>query len=190
MINWPLMTAAVIRREHAEHLAGRCREAVAARGDLPADAASAIHRARVWWHRNESALLFRQAQCCILLALLFCASASASAADPRRYPARITRVYDGDTVTADIDLGLGVTLTGQTLRLRGIDAPERRGPDRQRGLAAARHLAALLAPGSVTIETIGDQRGKYGRLIVTIYRGTNNINTRMVRDGHAVAANY
>jgi len=189
MINWSLMTAAVIRREHAEDLASRCREAVAARGDLPADAAGAIHRARVWWHRNEAAVLFRQAQCCIVCVLCVFAAAVTSG-ETRRYPARITKVYDGDTVTADIDLGLNVTLTKQTLRLRGIDAPERRGPERERGLAAARHLAALLAPGPVIIETEADQRGKYGRLIVTIYRGTNNINTRMVRDGHAVAANY
>ena len=38
------------------------------------------------------------------------------------YRARITRVIDGDTVEAEIDLGFHVTFTA-TLRLTGINAP-------------------------------------------------------------------
>ena len=43
------------------------------------------------------------------------------------YKANVTSVYDGDTITADIDLGLGVFIKKQKLRLSRIDAPELRG---------------------------------------------------------------
>lgn len=39
------------------------------------------------------------------------------------YNARVTRVLDGDTIEAVIDLGFGIATT-QVLRLRGIDCPE------------------------------------------------------------------
>ena len=47
------------------------------------------------------------------------------------YRAHIIKVYDGDTVTADIDLGFNVILKKQKLRLIGIDAPEIRGAERE-----------------------------------------------------------
>ncbi len=59
------------------------------------------------------------------------------------YRARITRVIDGDTVEAEIDLGFHVSLT-VTLRLAGINAPETKGTERPRGLAATRSLDALI----------------------------------------------
>ena len=40
------------------------------------------------------------------------------------YRAKITKVHDGDTLTVDIDLGFGVMLTSQQVRLKGINAPE------------------------------------------------------------------
>ena len=59
------------------------------------------------------------------------------------YRARITRVIDGDTVEAEIDLGFHVTFTA-TLRLTGINAPETRGTERPQGLASTRYLESLL----------------------------------------------
>ena len=52
------------------------------------------------------------------------------------YSAYVTKVYDGDTVTVDIDLGFGVLLRKQRLRLLGINAPEVRGTSRTQGLAS------------------------------------------------------
>ena len=40
------------------------------------------------------------------------------------YKAYVRSVYDGDTITVDIDVGFGITLTSQKIRLRGIDTPE------------------------------------------------------------------
>lgn len=43
------------------------------------------------------------------------------------YAAQVVSVYDGDTITVDIDLGLEVWLKGQKIRLLNIDTPEVRG---------------------------------------------------------------
>lgn len=50
------------------------------------------------------------------------------------YKAKITAVYDGDTCTADLDLGLSTIRKGEKIRLSRINAPEVRGASRQRGL--------------------------------------------------------
>ncbi len=43
------------------------------------------------------------------------------------YKAVVKSVYDGDTCTVDIDLGLGTWVHGEKLRLYRINAPEVRG---------------------------------------------------------------
>jgi micrococcal nuclease len=40
------------------------------------------------------------------------------------YKARVVDVYDGDTCTVDIDLGLSTWIHGEKLRLYRINAPE------------------------------------------------------------------
>ena len=45
------------------------------------------------------------------------------------YRVDIVRVVDGDTVDVDIDLGFGVWLKKQRVRLYGIDTPESRTRD-------------------------------------------------------------
>ena len=52
------------------------------------------------------------------------------------YLARVTKVYDGDTLTCDIDLGFNMWMRAQKIRLADIDAPELVGPCRPAGLAA------------------------------------------------------
>ena len=42
------------------------------------------------------------------------------------YKCKVTNVVDGDTVDVDIDLGFGVWLRDQRIRLYGIDTPESR----------------------------------------------------------------
>ncbi len=105
------------------------------------------------------------------------------------YRARIVRVIDGDTVEAEIDLGFHVSLQ-VTLRLVGIDAPEMRGPDRPRGLAATQHMQSLLeelteSNGQVMLRTQKDTTEKYGRYLAELLAGDVNINERMLIDGHA-----
>lgn len=123
--------------------------------------------------------------------------------DLYKYKARILRVIDGDTVEAEIDLGLAI-FTKQKLRLSNIDSPEVRGEDKEKGKAAAKHLVKLLvlyATNSksgrlrgdcsiVYVATTRDRTGKYGRYLAELW-GVNedgalvNINQQMIDDGHA-----
>ena len=110
------------------------------------------------------------------------------------YRARITRVIDGDTVEAEIDLGFHVTFTA-TLRLTGINAPETRGAERPQGLAATRYLESLLDDltgenRELTIRTKQDLTGKYGRYLAELIAGEVNLNLALVAAGHAVLAEY
>ncbi|HEC67183.1 MAG TPA: hypothetical protein ENI23_18045 [bacterium] len=50
------------------------------------------------------------------------------------YPAKLERIIDGDTIVADLYLGLNVILDDQHIRFYGIDAWETRGEEREKGL--------------------------------------------------------
>lgn len=102
-----------------------------------------------------------------------------------QYRAIITDVYDGDTVTADIDLGFDIWRRNERLRLYGIDAPEVRGEEREQGVLARDALRERLKGKEVTICTIKDKTGKYGRYLVRIFEKGRLINLWLVRVGHA-----
>ena len=102
-----------------------------------------------------------------------------------QYRAIITDVYDGDTVTADIDLGFDIWRRNERLRLYGIDAPEVRGEEREAGLVARDALRKQIIGKEVTICTIKDRTGKYGRYLVRIFDGPNLINLWLERTGRA-----
>ncbi len=110
------------------------------------------------------------------------------------YNARITAAYDGDTVTAEIDLGLKTVVTGEKLRLHRINAPEMRGPEKVAGKASRDWLRDRILGKEVIIETFKDKRGKYGRYIAEIWLpendGYTNINDELVAQGHAVYKEY
>jgi micrococcal nuclease len=103
-----------------------------------------------------------------------------------RYLAKNFSVYDGDTVRCDIDLGFGVWLSNQTLRLYGINTPEVRGPERESGLLAKKWLSDRVLGKELTIVTHKDKKGKYGRWLATIYDERENLNLELIREGHAV----
>ena len=50
------------------------------------------------------------------------------------YPGRVERVIDGDTMVADLSLGLGIVLDDQYIRLYGIDAWEMKTQEKLRGV--------------------------------------------------------
>ena len=59
------------------------------------------------------------------------------------YNCKLVKVVDGDTIDVDIDLGFGVWLQNQRIRLYGIDTPESRTSDKVEkiyGLAAKDYL--------------------------------------------------
>ena len=85
------------------------------------------------------------------------------------YRCKIDRVVDGDTVDVDIDLGFGIWLRKERVRLYGIDTPESRTRDleeKKYGLAAKSFVQDLLPVGSMqTLRTRKDDKGKFGRIL-------------------------
>jgi len=78
------------------------------------------------------------------------------------YKARVVRVYDGDTIHVDIDLGLSTWIKKEKLRLARINAPEIRGSQRPAGLAARDFLRNLI----LDKEVIGEIRSVPGGNLV------------------------
>lgn len=100
------------------------------------------------------------------------------------YRAKIVSVYDGDTLRADIDLGCGVVLKNQMLRVHGIDSPEIGAV----GGREAREFARALMPAAlaVTLQTFKDGREKYGRYLAKItLPDSADFATAMIAAGHA-----
>ena len=111
------------------------------------------------------------------------------------YKANITAVYDGDTCTADIDLGLSTVRKGEKIRLSRINAPEVRGASRQEGLISRDFLRNLILDKEILIQTIKDKKGKYGRYLGEIWlinedKTPSNINDLMVSSGFAEYKEY
>ena len=85
------------------------------------------------------------------------------------YNCKIVKVVDGDTVDVDIDVGFGIWIHNERVRLYGIDTPESRTRDleeKKYGLAAKEFVLKYLPVGShQTLVTIQDKSGKFGRLL-------------------------
>ena len=106
---------------------------------------------------------------------------------------------DGDTVDVDIDLGFGVWLKDERVRIMGIDTPESRTRDKVEklfGTAAKNRLKELLAEGGKLITTENkqgeDMKGKFGRILgdfwVERYEGEREkVTDIMIEEGHCVA---
>lgn len=106
-----------------------------------------------------------------------------------RYRALITDVYDGDTVTAQMDLGFKVTFT-EKLRLVRINTPEVRGIEREQGLISRDILREKILNKEVIVETVKDKKGKYGRYLAEIFLDDVNINDWLVINGYAEYKEY
>ena len=113
------------------------------------------------------------------------------------YKVKILKVVDGDTVDVDIDLGFGVWLKDERVRLMGIDTPESRTSDRVEkvfGLAAKARLSSLLG-ADASLETQvskdgNDMKGKFGRVLGDFVAHDGRMITDiLIEEGYAVAYN-
>lgn len=114
------------------------------------------------------------------------------------YRVDIVKVVDGDTVDVDIDLGFGVWIKDERVRIMGIDTPESRTRDKEEkvfGLAAKARLKELLGKGAILKTQINkdgeDMKGKFGRIlgdfIVDGEDGEDRLVTKvMIAEAHAV----
>ena len=93
------------------------------------------------------------------------------------YRATIIKVVDGDTVDVDIDLGFGIIMKDERVRIMGIDTPESRTRDKVEkkfGLAAKKFVRDNLPIGSIqTLVTMKDKKGKFGRILGELWRTTD-----------------
>lgn len=101
------------------------------------------------------------------------------------YKAICVSVYDGDSVTLDIDLGFNTWMRNQKIRLLGVDAPEIRGDERAEGLVAAEKLRSLIAGKSIILHSYRDKSGKYGRWLGTLFLEDLNVNQLLLDSGLA-----
>ncbi len=109
------------------------------------------------------------------------------------YKCNLVKVVDGDTVDVDIDLGFGVWLRKQRIRLYGIDTPESRTRDKVEkvyGLAAKAFVVEMLSKGDISIKTYKDAKGKFGRILGELFIKTSvgelSVNQSLVENSHAV----
>jgi endonuclease YncB( thermonuclease family) len=130
-------------------------------------------------------------------------------ADPKKhvYDAVVTKVKDGDTISAsirmrrtqakDADLGFhvyyefGFIVLHEDIRLFGINANEH---STSAGDEATKFLKTLIAPGAlirVATKVVKDKdtKEKYGRWLGTLWRpgDDKSVNQQMVDAGHAKA---
>jgi micrococcal nuclease len=112
------------------------------------------------------------------------------------YKCKILRVVDGDTVDVDIDLGFGVWMHKERVRMMGIDTPESRTRDlveKAFGLASKDRLKELLPVGSMSIlkteidKSGEDKKGKFGRILGDFFIEDKRATDILIEEGHAVA---
>ena len=116
------------------------------------------------------------------------------------YRCTVLKVVDGDTADVDIDLGFGIVLTDERVRLMGIDTPESRTSDKVEDLfgeLAKARLKELIAGKSgpilkTQINKDGeDMKGKFGRILGDFEvekDGERRMATDvLIEEGHAVA---
>ena len=111
------------------------------------------------------------------------------------YRCKVVKIVDGDTVDVDIDLGFGVWLKKERIRMFGIDTPESRTRDldeKKYGLMAKDYITKLLDDeGGIVLKTRKDGEGKYGRILGELWRTTDfadtSINELMIKNHHAVS---
>jgi len=116
------------------------------------------------------------------------------------YKCNIVKVIDGDTVDIDIDLGFGMWMLDERVRIMGIDTPESRTRDlveKKFGLAAKKRLKELLGKSAVLATQVNkngeDMKGKFGRILgdFNVYDATTDSWRKsgevLISEGHAVA---
>jgi micrococcal nuclease len=129
--------------------------------------------------------------------LLFCLSKGAEPSFPplgtvlesnpsKAYVSTIISNWDGDTVTAYVDLGFDVILKTK-LRIAHIDTPERKGKTLGEALDTQRYVCLLLSQGP--FEVIPIKKEKYGRWLsevwVTIKGKRINLSEHLISIGKA-----
>jgi micrococcal nuclease len=109
------------------------------------------------------------------------------------YKVNILKIVDGDTVDVDIDLGFGMWIKDERVRMMGIDTPESRTRDKVEkkfGLASKERLKSLLGKTAILKTQVNkkgeDMKGKFGRILGDFVVDGKMATDILVKEGHAV----
>ena len=100
----------------------------------------------------------------------------------------IVKIIDGDTFDCIMDLGFDVLLEAR-VRMYGIDTPESRTRDLEEkkfGLLAKDWLGNHLNDNIVISTELDNEKGKFGRVLGTVWAEGININEKMIEEHMAV----
>ena len=102
------------------------------------------------------------------------------------YSGLVVGVYDGDTITVELDLGFSIKVRHK-LRLLGIDTPELRGSERTEGLKVRDYVRDRILNRTILVKSHRDRTGKFGRYLATVYYGEqlSNLNDELLQLGYA-----
>ena len=108
----------------------------------------------------------------VLRSLLIAATAISTAVAQQAITVdQVVRVYDGDTITVNIDQWPAVVGQAISVRIRGIDTPEIRGQCQQEKQQAKKARdcvkSSLSSAQHITLTNI--ERGKYFRLVADVF---------------------
>jgi endonuclease YncB( thermonuclease family) len=107
-------------------------------------------------------------------------------------PGVVTRVIDGDTVVADLDLGWGVWMRDRHIRLAGINCPEMSTPEGTSArIFTINWLNRLMPVGDdgplkAPVTVVSHGIDKYGRVLGTVSHGAADLNDELLSSGNAV----
>lgn len=100
----------------------------------------------------------------------------------------IVKIIDGDTFDCIMDLGFDVLLEAR-VRMAGIDTPESRTRDLEEkkfGLLAKEWLIEHLNDDIIISTQLDNEKGKFGRVLGTVWAEGTNINEKMIEEHMAV----
>lgn len=106
------------------------------------------------------------------------------------YRGFVTSVYDGDTITVDVDLGFHVQLKKEKFRLYRINTPEVRGPEKEQGYISRDWLRERILNKEIELVTYKDKKGKYGRWLADVWIDGICVNDELVDRGLAEYKDY
>lgn len=105
------------------------------------------------------------------------------------YKTKVISVYDGDTITVNIDLGFNLGIKNYKIRLYGIDTPEMRGPEKILGKKIRDFVRGKILGKEIILHTFKDKKGKYGRILADVLYMENgvqkNLNKELIKLGYA-----
>ena len=124
----------------------------------------------------------------LIAGLLLVSVAAAAETYPGPYPAAVTRVIDGDTLTVRVRLWPGIEYAGP-VRVAGVDTPELRARqpcERLAGQRARDYVAARLGRArTLTLQDVA--LDKFGRALARVLVDGEDLAAQLIAAGHGRA---